>query len=189
MLKAPKTLKKPVFTPEDDARLGSLVEQYGTEAWIKVSSELNKFTAKQCRRRYAEITNQEATPIKWSFFEDILLVEKFNEIGPRWTKLTTFFKDRTVSEVKYRMKKLQKQGNLEQIEVESFQKVDLALPEKKLETIKTPPVELNNTFEIASNGPAIVDSIFGLSIEKELDQFLSNFDDEIRGDIYTPIWQ
>ena len=40
------------WSPEEDALMITLIEEYGTRQWGKIGSELNGRTGKQCRERW-----------------------------------------------------------------------------------------------------------------------------------------
>lgn len=77
------------FTEEVDINHASMVSQYDIKARRK-------------RARYMFPTRK-----KWTKEEDDIIKSKFNELGPKWAKISTFFKNRSTNDVKNRWKYLQ----------------------------------------------------------------------------------
>jgi hypothetical protein len=88
------------FFPEEDARLRRLVEQYGTTAWEAIAAELPGRNVRQCRERWKHYLSSARAKAPWSDTEDRLLFEKMQSLGPKWTRLATFFPGRTDIDVK-----------------------------------------------------------------------------------------
>lgn len=87
-----KTKRK--FTQEEDALLTSLVEKYG-EDWDNVSSHMPTRNARQVRDRYVNYLSPDVRMEPFTLEEDELIVEKINEIGPRWILMKKYFKGRS----------------------------------------------------------------------------------------------
>jgi hypothetical protein len=88
------------FLPEEDRELRRLVSLHGTSAWEKVARELPGRSVRQCRERWKHYLSGERGKDPWTAEEDRLLFERMQSIGPKWTKLATFFPGRTDIEVK-----------------------------------------------------------------------------------------
>jgi hypothetical protein len=90
------------FRPEEDAKLKELVERSGTISWDVVAREMPGRNARQCRERWKHYVSSTRPKGEWSLTEDLLLYQKMEEIGPRWTNLAQFFPGRTDLQVKTR---------------------------------------------------------------------------------------
>jgi hypothetical protein len=90
------------FLPEEDARLRSLVEIYGTTSWGTIAAGLPGRNVRQCRDRWKHYLSSETRNEPWAAGDDQLLMQKMQEFGPRWTILATFFPGRTDTQVKNR---------------------------------------------------------------------------------------
>ena len=90
------------FTQEEDNLLRQLVDKYGTEKWDIISREMKGRTGRQCRDRYRNYLIPGFFNGQWSEEEDRLLIQKYKEIGPQWTKMIPFFRGRSANSIKNR---------------------------------------------------------------------------------------
>lgn len=97
---------RPKFTAAEDFKLSELVSRYGVHQWATIARKFRNKTTKQCRERWQNYVNPSLRLGEWDESEDLLLVEKYNEIGPKWTNLTQFFTGRSVNNVRNRWLKL-----------------------------------------------------------------------------------
>jgi hypothetical protein len=88
------------FLPEEDLELRRLVEKHGTSSWDAVARDLPGRNPRQCRERWKHYLSGERIKAPWTCDEDRILFEKMQTIGPKWTRLATFFPGRTDIEVK-----------------------------------------------------------------------------------------
>lgn len=103
------------FLPEEDKKLKELVDEYGDQAWDLVVKEMPGRNIRQCRERWKHYLSSNKGKQPWTPEEDQLLFDKMKEIGPKWTKLATYFNGRTDIQVKTRwMKKFAAVSNLHQ---------------------------------------------------------------------------
>jgi hypothetical protein len=88
------------FTPLDDARLSDAVRRCGTQSWAVVARQVPNRNARQCRERWANYVNPtlEQTPL--SPVEELLLDQKFAELGPAWHVIASFFPTRSRNFIK-----------------------------------------------------------------------------------------
>ncbi|OHS95996.1 Myb-like DNA-binding domain containing protein [Tritrichomonas foetus] len=90
------------FLPEEDLQLKELVTKYGSNAWEIISSKMPGRNPRQCRERWKHYLSSDRGKAPWTQEEDRLLYEKMEEFGPKWTKIASFFQDRTDIQVKTR---------------------------------------------------------------------------------------
>lgn len=83
------------FTPEEDAHLLQLVQQFGAKDWIKISSLIGTRNPRQCRERFKNYLNPELRRDQWTREEDDLLEQKYKEFGAKWNKIAKFFVNRS----------------------------------------------------------------------------------------------
>ena len=140
-----KCLKKK-FSPEEDKTLKSLVEQYGTHSWKLIADLIKTRNCRQCRERWRNYLSQNISIEPWSKKEDLLLQQKYNEYGPQWTKIQTFFVNRTDVNLKNRWAVLQRRiqhnalkSNPNNAVEKSVDKVEVNLP---IENTKIEPVRI-----------------------------------------------
>lgn len=92
--------KRTLFSKEDDKKLRDLVDKHGTENWEKISSEFDSKSATDCRTRFQNYLVPYSATLAWTKEEDTRLIEKFEEIGPRWKILSSFFPGRSFMQIK-----------------------------------------------------------------------------------------
>lgn len=90
------------FTPEEDQTLTMLVRQMGTKRWNNIARFMPGRTGRQCRDRYHNYLIPGVFKGQWTREEDDLLLFKYKELGPRWTKMSTFFQKRNANSLKNR---------------------------------------------------------------------------------------
>jgi hypothetical protein len=83
------------FTPDEDARLLELVQEYGPKEWITVASLMQTRNPRQCRERYSNYLNPNLRHDGWTAEEDVLLEQKYQEIGPKWNSIGKAFTNRS----------------------------------------------------------------------------------------------
>ena len=109
-LKPPKPTGKPhprtKFTPQEDAKIVKLVQQFGEEDWNKIASKIKGRNVRQCRERWRNYLSPDIDKSVWRPEEDQLLIEKYQELGARWKTISSYFPNRTDIAVKNRMHKL-----------------------------------------------------------------------------------
>jgi hypothetical protein len=96
------------FSPEDDARLRSVIRLYGVSNWNLVADHIPGKTARQCRERWMYYLSPELNTCPWTPAEDALLIEKYTIFGSRWVQIAKFFTNRTDAMVKNRFLMLQR---------------------------------------------------------------------------------
>lgn len=102
MLSRRRGVLKVKFTEEEDAKLQNLVMQYGTRDWIHISKLMGTRNPRQCRERWNNYVNPSLRTDPWTPDEDILLDAKYAEFGPRWNKISKFFKNRSDNNIRNR---------------------------------------------------------------------------------------
>lgn len=91
---------KRLFTQAEDALLVQLVQNCGCCQWKKIAKMFPNRSTRQCRERYCHYLNPKLNNNPWTPEEDALLIQKYNEIGPRWAIICQFFDNRTDINVK-----------------------------------------------------------------------------------------
>ena len=102
-----KTIKhqnKKMFTNEEDQKLIDAVNKLRDQkgfCWTQVSEIVGgNRTPRQCRERYKHYLDPHIKNPKWTTEEDILLMQKYEEYGPKWSIISKFFKARTDVNIK-----------------------------------------------------------------------------------------
>jgi hypothetical protein len=90
-----------VFTPEEDFLLRQLVKRFG-ENWELVACYLPNRNQRQCKDRWTNYLSPTISTDPWTEEDDQLLLQKVNELGPKWTQFKIFFPHRTDANLKNR---------------------------------------------------------------------------------------
>jgi hypothetical protein len=112
------------FSLDEDKQLQSLVEQLGANDWNLIAEAIEGRSPRQCRERWMNYLCPALNTTTWTEEEDLLLVQKFQELGGKWVAMARFFPNRTDSMIKNRFNRMRrrhaKQGRyLHQSEVGS----------------------------------------------------------------------
>ena len=104
------------FAPSEDQKLIDIVKKYNEIDinWEDVAKQLNTGrNSRQCRERWSYYLSPHICKEPWTKEEDDLLLKKYKELGPKWKKLSSFFKSRTDINLKNRWNLLQRKFNKE----------------------------------------------------------------------------
>ena len=115
---------KSKFSTDDDNKLRRLVSQYGTKSWSLIASKFRNRNSRQCRDRWNNYLSPKNNHSKWSYEEDMRLINLFSIFGKQWSKLAIFFPKRTPVNVRNRCRLLYKQLN---------QKIEIIMSEQQAE--------------------------------------------------------
>lgn len=112
------------FSKEEDQRLLYLVDNYGKTKWEKIAELMPFRSLRQCKERYEGYLSPCINHNKFTNEEDSLIIEKYKELGTKWTKIAKFFKGRSGNQIKNRFNTYLKNKNFEknQINNEKFKK-------------------------------------------------------------------
>lgn len=92
----PKPIKGP-WTPSEDRRLLSLVNELGAEKWVVIASRLGSRTGKQCRERWHNHVNPVLNKAPFSIEEEEAIEQLYAEIGPKWAEIAKKLPGRSMS--------------------------------------------------------------------------------------------
>lgn len=93
------------FTSEEDEKIARLVEEHGRD-WRLVANEMPGLNSRQCRERYVFYLDPNIANQDWSDDDMQKLTELVSEYGKTWTKITQFFPNRSVINVKNQWQKM-----------------------------------------------------------------------------------
>jgi hypothetical protein len=94
------------WTLEEDQQLAALVEQHGIN-WKQIAPSMPGRSNRQCRDRWINYLNPTPTNNPWTQEEEAFLLKKYQELGPKWTLIATFFTGRTDMNCKNRWHTIQ----------------------------------------------------------------------------------
>lgn len=122
-----KKLQRKVFSVEEDAALGRLIQQYGCGDFKLLASHMPGRTPRQLRERFRNYLSPAVHHGPWSRWEDAQLIMRYSDFGPKWSKICAFLPFRSEVDVKNRWTSLfgRKPSNPEAV---SEPAVDLIAP-------------------------------------------------------------
>jgi hypothetical protein len=94
--------RKSKFTPEEDAQLTDLVKTYGDDDWVTIACLMPSRTPRQCRERWNHYLTPTISSTPFTREEDLLLLTKYRELGPKWKTIAASFQGRTDINIKNR---------------------------------------------------------------------------------------
>ena len=94
------------FSQAEDEALRALVKEYGETNWSLISQKMRNRNARQCRDRWRCYLRPTLVKSQWTDEEDRLLMEKYNEIGPKWSIIGKSLPGRSEITMKNRWKLL-----------------------------------------------------------------------------------
>ena len=93
--------KRQRFTPEEDQLIKTLADDKKL-SWDEISKRLPGRTGRQCKDRYNNYLNKVVVHKEWTKEEDKIILEKYQELGPRWTAISNYLEGRSGNNVKNR---------------------------------------------------------------------------------------
>jgi hypothetical protein len=99
------TTSRRKFMPDEDRQLRALVAQLGTKSWGKIATYMPTRSPRQCRDRYKNYLLDSLVSDVWTAREDAILIQKVQEIGPKWVEIAKFLSGRSGNHVKNRWHK------------------------------------------------------------------------------------
>lgn len=143
-----KSKKGPVrnkFTPEEDKQLQELHDLYQDD-WEKISSMMVNRSFRQVKDRWNNYLSPTINRSPFTEEEDNFLIEKYEEIGPKWSIMIQFFNNRTDASLKNRFQLLERKSlRGKEIVYESTENNSSENEEKIIET--TPKIAAPEKFE------------------------------------------
>lgn len=105
-----KRTRRP-FSNKEDQKLRKLVLKFGEKnAWKKIADKMINRNVRQCRERWFNTLSEKVIKTKWTKEEDELLFKKYDELGPKWKKMESFFPGRVQYQIRNRIKILTKRN-------------------------------------------------------------------------------
>lgn len=152
--------------------LRKLVAEAGRDVnWDLIKAQIGHgLNKRQCKERYNNYLRPGLRQGNWSASEDMLLLKKFSELGPHWSKMVSFFIGRSETSIKNRYSTLMYQSKRKVIRDESdvpdavYPQIDeilSILPLEVLEQAKDPFSDLK----------ALIDASY---FDDEINEIISN---------------
>ena len=108
-----KKFKKAKFTHAEDQVLKELVKADGPNDWNAISSHFVNRNARQVKERWEYYLSPNVNNGPWSPEEDAILIQKYNELGSKWTVISKCLKGRTNTCCKNRWITMQRNASKE----------------------------------------------------------------------------
>lgn len=93
------------FTKEEDEAMLVLIDKFEDKNfinWNRVASQMPNRSPRQCRERYLNYLVEKTKKGDWSKEEDDLIFSLYDQIGPKWSKMTQYFRERSNIDIKNR---------------------------------------------------------------------------------------
>lgn len=101
--KTKTTIIRKNFSHEDDDRLSNIVRCCKRPIkWEEVAEKMGDYSSRQCRERWTKFLDPSINTSPWTQEEDEILLNKYNEIGAKWTAISRFLKGRSDVSIKNR---------------------------------------------------------------------------------------
>ncbi|EAX87556.1 Myb-like DNA-binding domain containing protein [Trichomonas vaginalis G3] len=97
-----------MFTLEEDMIIYSMVNMQKDKNWKLIANALDGRSPKQVRERYKNYLAPGIVNAPWTHQEDDLLKDLYKKIGPKWSQLKGYFKNRSEINIKNRWSSLAK---------------------------------------------------------------------------------
>ncbi len=181
----------PKFTPENDAALIQAVDNIQSQtpqgqplSWTAVAQLVPGQTPRSCRTRWTNYLCPFQIAL-WSREEDELLFQKYNELGPQWSKISKFFEYRDEISLKNRYNFISKSFNSfnllncsyrVKIKENGNKKIICELKEKsnsRVQEAAIASIDTNSTKQIYTNAPNWVPAPFSLAMNISEMQMIS----------------
>jgi hypothetical protein len=94
--------------PNEDVLLSQAVEEFGVTDWHRIAAAVPGRNPRQCRDRWLNYLSPDVGNGPWTSEDDQLLMRRYEEFGPAWRHIATFFDHRTEINVKNRWMLLQR---------------------------------------------------------------------------------
>jgi hypothetical protein len=101
-LAARKLTPKKKFSCAEDDRLKQLVEEKGTDDWLKIASHMSGRDSRQCKERWQHYLAPDLLRLPWTQADEALLESKVAEHGRTWKMFESYFPGRTHVHIKNR---------------------------------------------------------------------------------------
>ncbi|EAX98064.1 Myb-like DNA-binding domain containing protein [Trichomonas vaginalis G3] len=115
------------FTPEEDKELRRLIVEEKLKNWVTIASRMPGRNVHQCHDRWKNVLSKRRNSVVWTGDEDETLIQKYKILGRRWNKIQIYLPGHSVSQIKSRLQKLEK---------ESTQSPETYIPPKQIEILR-----------------------------------------------------
>ena len=145
--KNPKRCQHFKWSTQEDNKLRQLVFVFGDNNWKNLAKNMEGRNSRQCRERWQYYLNPHLKIGNWTKEEDELILQKREELGPKWMTIKKFFMFRTDAMIKNRYNALIKFKQQRKKDLEYLQNLCQNLKQKKIISQKSsqPSAKSQNT--------------------------------------------
>mmetsp|Transcript_33929 Transcript_33929/g.59140 ORF Transcript_33929/g.59140 Transcript_33929/m.59140 type:complete len:252 (+) Transcript_33929:4732-5487(+) len=112
-------LVKGHWTAEEDSLLKDWVKANGASRWSECSKMISGRNGKQCRERWNNTLDPNLKKGKWSYSEDLKIIELYNTLGGKWCRMSEYLPGRSENSIKNRFySNLRKMINLKKKQID-----------------------------------------------------------------------
>lgn len=90
------------FSSDEDEKIKSLISEYGEKNWETIAGFLPGRTPRSVKERWNTYLRPNVNRNPFTHEEDLLLIQKYEELGPKWVEISRFFVGRTDNSLKNR---------------------------------------------------------------------------------------
>jgi hypothetical protein len=90
------------FSAAEDEALTRLAAEHGRCNWQQIADAMPGRTARQCRDPFANYLAPSLTQRPWSVDEDWLVIQRYKQIGPHWSRIGEWLPGRSSNVIKNR---------------------------------------------------------------------------------------
>ena len=116
------------FSAAEDEVLRELVRKNGEANWTLISKQMPGRNPRQCRDRWRSYLRPALVNTQWTNDEDRLLLQKYDEFGPKWAMIGKFLVGRSDVAMRNRWKLLTQNGQAQCIQQFPMQQIVLQQP-------------------------------------------------------------
>lgn len=135
--KNPKRCQHFKWSTQEDNKLRQLVLVFGVNNWKNLVKNMEGRNSRQCRERWQYYLNPYLKIGNWTKEEDELILQKREELGPKWMTIKKYFRFRTDAMIKNRYNALIKFEQQRKKGLEYFQNLYQSFNPKKIVSQKS----------------------------------------------------
>jgi myb proto-oncogene protein len=99
------------FSPEEDDLIREAMQQGNFRGWATIAEAIPNRTARQIRERWVNYLNPDVNHAPWTLAEEEILKMCVAELGQQWSKMVSFFENRTDIAIKNHHQLMQRRQN------------------------------------------------------------------------------
>ena len=132
------------WTKEENELLLNIVKKVGPRKWKEISRIIKTKTGKQCRDHYVNCLDPKINNSLWTEEEEKILLLKYEEIGPHWSKIQKYLPGRTNLMVKNYINNVLKRSGNNFDKINAYgNDVNFFIDSKKMQTKDFTAIDIN----------------------------------------------